>query len=107
MPELKELPDCGKRYVRQINEPKLSECFWNCQVFKNILLINERIDYRRLFSGNAIHVMWMVALNGSTFLHLFKILFLIFSSYTITKLPYTLVIPMLSMVRFGDRTVRK
>ena len=37
MPELKELPDCGKRYVRQRDEAKLSECFWNCQVFKNIL----------------------------------------------------------------------
>ena len=31
-PIIKELPECGKRYIRNAWEPKLGECFWNCEV---------------------------------------------------------------------------
>ena len=28
---MKELPDCGKRYIRPEGYSKLGECFWNCE----------------------------------------------------------------------------
>lgn len=30
-PSMKELPDCGKRNIRESSESKLGECFWNCK----------------------------------------------------------------------------
>ena len=37
-PIMKELPDCGKRYIRKADEPKFGECFWNCEV--GVIIIN-------------------------------------------------------------------
>ena len=31
-PVLKELTNCGKRYIRKPNEIKAGECLWNCKV---------------------------------------------------------------------------
>ena len=31
-PVLRELPDCGKRYIRKTDEIKAGECLWNCEV---------------------------------------------------------------------------
>ena len=31
-PVLKELPGCGKRYIKKAKDPKTAECFWNCEV---------------------------------------------------------------------------
>lgn len=45
-PELKELPGCGKRYVRSKGEWKLGECFWNCQWKENSLFDAGELEYR-------------------------------------------------------------
>ena len=30
--ELKDMENCGKRYIREKKDPKTAECFWNCEV---------------------------------------------------------------------------
>jgi len=39
-PSMKELPDCGKRYIRPEGYSKLGECFWNCEWRPNPLYQN-------------------------------------------------------------------
>ena len=31
-PKLKDLQDCGKRYIRESSEKQFGECYWNCEV---------------------------------------------------------------------------
>ena len=52
-PIMKELPDCGKRYIRTADEPKFGECFWNCEVGVIIINCYQGLDLSR--SRSIIH----------------------------------------------------